>query len=165
MLFRRKTAIGTTAVTSTPTPMLDAQGILSAKIRGIKETVVPRCVLHTATGRDSSMVQYTRMTSELNSMWSARAHHYQWCFSTLQEQMSLLQWCRGPGGWWPLRGRARWKTDWLWRCCGIWHRLPGRQFEAGGGCYKLGTVCWSLRPDRRMQIMDLGQCRVWYSIL
>ena len=67
-MFRGKIAIGTTAVASTPSTMLDAHGILSAKIRGVKETVVPRCVLHTATGRDSSMVQYTRMTSELNSM-------------------------------------------------------------------------------------------------
>ena len=63
-MFSRKTAIGTTAVASTPTPMLDAHGILRVNIRGIKVTELPRCVLPTATGRGSSMVQYTRMTSE-----------------------------------------------------------------------------------------------------
>ena len=64
MLFRRKTATGTTAVASTPTPMSDAHGILRVNIRGIKVTELPRCVLPTATGRDSSMAQYTQMTSE-----------------------------------------------------------------------------------------------------
>ena len=54
------------AVTSTPTPMLDAHRIMTAKIRGVKETGMPRCVLPTATGMDSSMAQYTRMTSELH---------------------------------------------------------------------------------------------------
>ena len=63
-MFSRKTATGTTAVASTPTRMLDAHGIMTAKNPGIRATELPRCVLPTATGKDSSMVQYTRMISE-----------------------------------------------------------------------------------------------------